>query len=159
MHNDLATLTAAARPVPIGGKVYLVRPLTIDDYGALQAWLDAQWPDPFDVVNDQVSRREYSPAQQRHMLSAALELATRPRPKLGSDDAEPLVSSPAGVAQVLYLTIRRDDPTFTLAAATALLKLMTPADFARIFKVSEADRVLPQPQGDDPKPTGTDPAA
>jgi hypothetical protein len=152
MRNDLASLTAAPRPLTIGGKTYQVRPLTIDDYGRLQAWLDAQWPDPFDAVNAEIARREYSPAQQKHLLTSALELATRPKPKIGSDEAEPVVSSAKGVAQILYLAIRRDDPSFTVADAEAILPAMTPADFAKIFRASEAEHVLGDP---DPKATGT----
>ena len=51
LYNDPASVTGKAwAPLTIEGKTHKVYPLTFDDLGELQAWVNAQIPDPFDAV-------------------------------------------------------------------------------------------------------------
>lgn len=162
--NDIATLTGqAARSIRVDGQAYDLHPLTLDDYGRLQAWVDRQFPDPFDVVSAQIergrlvvdadgneSRVPYPMAQQQYMLKLALEQASQGRRLIGTPEADTKVQATEGVQEMMFLSITKGRPAFTRAECKALFARLTVAQVAAIFSATNADMVL-----GDPKAPGT----
>ena len=160
--NDLATLGAKPKPLTVGGRTHLIHPLTVDDLGSLQSWVDTQFPDPFDVASNAIergrpgpegTRTPYTTAQQKHLYEVALERATRGTPKLGTPEADALLQSAAGVRELLFVAIRKGDPGFTRAAAEALFREMGVGDVARVFRQTNAADVATS----DPKAAASSP--
>lgn len=145
--SDIRAL--AGRPVRMtapDGEAHDLAPLTFEDYGDLQAWLDAQWPDPFALARGQMASGEFSLAQQQFLLRVALELAAKPKPKLGTEDADALVRSVEGQREVLYLSIRKAEPGFTRDDAARFHAKLAEGEQARAMALSEADRVAGDPK-------------
>jgi hypothetical protein len=150
---DLATLTNQPRPLTIAGRTYQVYPLTLADLGALQKWVDGQFPDPLDALRGKLDG--FSPEHQRFLLKDAAEAARKPKPQLGTPEADEMLERVDGLAELLYLGIRRGDAAFTREDAAALCGGLTPADVGAVFGAAFGAG----PEGVDPKapegpPTG-----
>jgi hypothetical protein len=132
--NDLANLTGQPQKLAVDGRTYLIRPLTLDDFGALQQWVNEQFPDPMAIA--QASLNGLSVEAQKFLIKEAFAAASRPKPKLGTPEADALTNSLDGLREMLFLMIRRDDPSFTREAAVALYGKITPADINTVFRVA-----------------------
>lgn len=146
--NDFATVAGSPRPLTVSGTTYYVHPLTFGDYGKLQAWLETQIPDPVAVAVRNCTA-DVPIALQKHMISEALAIASKPRIKLGTPEADVLLNSFCGVCETLIISIQKGDPTFSREAAERLFSSMTTADLAKTFTYSAVDMVM---SGGDPDP-------
>lgn len=146
--NNIATLTASPQVLRVDGKEYRVHPLTFADLGALQVWIDSQFPDPFEVVSKAIKSGNFNFAQQQFMLDKAIEKATRPRHLLGTPDADELLLSAEGYKKVLVLSIQKGDPSFTDKDADNLFTRMTQADIAKLESATNLDMVATDPKGE-----------
>jgi hypothetical protein len=154
--NDLATLTAQPTRLSIGGDTYLAYPLTIGEFGEMQAFVDRTFGDPFTLAQAQIATGKYTVAQQQFLLKTAMELSQRGKPLLGTPEADERVRSNEGVKYLIYLSIRKGRPDFTEAAAGALFDRMTPGDIEMLFRATDADKVLSDPKA--PMPDGAEPS-
>lgn len=149
---NLAALTAQPVPLTVRGRTYHVHPLTLNDLGQLQAWIDAQHPDPLAVAQANLSR--FNVAQQKHLLAIALELAAKPKPRLGTPEADAFLLSIDGIREVLFLTIAKGDPKFTRDEAAVLLQDITEQELQRALEASGAVGVVGDPKASTPTPDG-----
>lgn len=151
--NDVATLAGVKRtPLVIGGETYDVYPLTIEDYGELQNWLDTQYPDPLAIAAEEMRLGRFNHPQQQFLLRTAMELKAKARVKIGSPEASEQLQSVEGTTEALYLSIRRGRPSFTREEATALFNRLTLAELASVFAATNLNMVMPDP----PKAPGID---
>ena len=149
MQNDLATLNSQPKKLTVDGKSYEIHPLTLNDFAKLQRWVDDQQTDPIDLVMNRAD--QFTPAQHKFMLQTALELASKPKPKIGTEVADELVRSIEGTKELLYLTISKGDPTFSRETAEGVFAKLSMADIARLYRDTDAEKVLSDPKA----PTGT----
>ncbi|WP_422924504.1 hypothetical protein [Singulisphaera sp. PoT] len=165
--NDLSSLTGQAKRLTVGGEVFDLHPLTIDDFGKLQEWVDRQYPDPFDLVNKQISagrvtldddgkekREEYNVTQQQFLFRIAMEQSSNCKHLIGRPDADALLSTLEGVKQLLLLSIRKSRPDFTDEDADRLYRRMTIGDVARVYQATNADMVMGSERPKAPTPSG-----
>lgn len=158
--NDLATLTARPGELVAGDEAHPMAPLTLDDWGELQAWVDRQFPDPFDAVDAFLTRRAAAgrpvpPAQQQHLLTAAVEASGRPKRLVGTPEADEVLRSAEGMIETIFLGVRRAEPGFTRAAARAFYAKLSVVQLHKALMLAHADLILSAPP--DPFATGTGP--
>lgn len=134
--NDLATLNGKPRTLKVDGRDYLFYPLTLDDLGGLQAWVDAQTPDPFALAHGQINSGRFTIDQCKFLLKTAMEMAAKGAPKLGTDEADLLLQSAEGVKEVLFLSVRKGDPGFSRGDAAGLFRKVTQGDVAALFRAT-----------------------
>jgi len=164
--NDVASLTGCPHTVKLGGAPFQVYPLTIQDLGTLQAWVDGQFPDPFDTVNQEIERGRfalgddgkptrvpYSVAQQQYMLKCAMEQKEKGKHLIGTPEADSKLHTMEGVKQLLLVSIRKGDPTFSDAQADELYRKMSVGDVQQLVAITHLDMVTSDPK--DPTPSGT----
>lgn len=125
---------------------YPVHPLTLDDLGKLQGWVDAQFPDPFAVVGRAIGRGDYTVTQQQYLLDRAIHRATQPRHLIGTPEADRVLFSLEGHCELLKLAIRKgrelsDDE------ARELYMHLTVADLAALHATTGLDLVTHDPKG------------
>lgn len=144
--NDLKTLTAQPSPMTVDGETYLTHPLTIEDWGALQAWLDRQHPNPLELVKETIAKGGFNRAQEQYLLEKALEKASKPRTQLGSPEADQLLMSVPGWTQVLYLSIKKGRPGFTEQDAALLAAKLSFVDVAQMARNTTLDMVASDPK-------------
>lgn len=144
--NDLKTLTAAPSPVVIDGETYMVHPLDMKDWGAIEAWLNAQFGNPFEAVKDAIAMGGFTIAQQQYMMDKAIEKSMRPKCRIGSAEADAILTSMAGYAQVLYHCIRKGRPDFTEADAMELAAKLATVDMAQVGHASTMNMVVQDPK-------------
>jgi hypothetical protein len=147
--SNITSLTGSPRTVSLGGEPYQLFPLAIADLGELQAWLDTQLPDPLAVVRRHIDGGNVPMEQAKFLYAEALREASKTRLHLSSPESLPYLNSPAGVCQMLLLTIRKGRQNWTLADAQTLCGKLTPADVMRLQSITELDQVIP---GDIPHP-------
>jgi len=148
--NDLATLNAKPRSLLIDGQVYDVHPLTLDEFGDMQHWVDQQFPDPFALAQTAIDNGDYNVAQQQFLLKSALEIAARGKPQLGTPEADAKVYSFTGVKELLYLSIRKGRPEWTREEAETLYRKLGPGQIAGVFDATTASMVLSDPKAEAP---------
>ena len=153
------------RTIQVAGEKYQIHPLSIDDMMVdMQAWLDTQFPDPFDVVGRQIDagrivvdheghegREPYPMAVQQFMIRTALETSAKGRPRFGTPDADEMCQTAAGVAEMMFLSIRKGRPDFTRDQARDLYRELTLPQVTAVFAGTNADQVM-----SDPKEPGAD---
>lgn len=144
--DDIATLTAQPKTIAVDGKDYAVHPLTLGDFGALQAWVDRQFPDPIQAARRAIGAGGLNMAQQQCFIKESLLLASRPRHLLGTPVADELIRSVEGMKYTLYLSIRKGDPSFTEEDAEALFAKMDFLDLAGFGQSSNLDMVVGDPK-------------
>lgn len=148
--RNLAELTGQQKIIRVGGREYQAYPLTLDDQGELQAWIDQYSVDPFDVLAQQLAKRVWPQAVQEQMTKLAYEHAMRGKPLLGTVQAQALLASLEGRQMIFWLSIRKGDPSFSQDEAADLLRQL---DTEAQEKIRAAADIL----GDDsPKATGAD---
>lgn len=177
MSNSLADLTGQPMRLrvavrdeagdPTGETLeYRVHPLDFGDIGALQRWIDAQSPDPYESAWEAIARQDakgkpFNVAQQQFLLKNAAELAMRPANLIGTPEADRLLLSTEGLRQIILAGIRKGDPSFDGEAADRLVRSMTQADILRAYAASQMDLVISDPKAAPPaetpsrKPTGS----
>jgi hypothetical protein len=128
---DLATLTNQPRPLTVDDRTYQVYPLTLADLGALQKWVNEQFPDPLDALRGRLDG--FSPEHQKFLLKDAAEASRRPRPRIGTPEADELLTTADGLAECLYLAVRRGDGAFSREQAAAICARLAPADIGAVF--------------------------
>jgi hypothetical protein len=146
--DNLATLTGQPRTMTVDGQDYKVHPLDLGDFGALQAWVDDQFPNPFAEVKKAFALGGFNFEQQKYMLDLAMEKASKPRHLIGTPEADELLMSVEGYKRVLFLSIRKGDPSFTEADAEQLFAKMTFVDIAQLGQATDLDMVTSDPKGD-----------
>lgn len=151
--NNIAILTAQPQILRVDGVEYKVHPLTFEDLGKLQVWIDSQFPNPLDVASQAIKSGNFNFAQQQFIIEKALHAATRPKNLIGSIEADELLMSVEGYKQVLLLSIRKGDPSFDDAAAKNLFSKMTQADIARLEAITNLDMVATDPKDEPPSVT------
>ncbi len=169
--NDPSTLSARPLQLTVGAESFDLHPFTVDDWAGMQAWVDTQFPDPFDVVCRQIergrlvvaldgseSRAEYPLAQQQFLLKAALEQSVRGRRLVGTPEADDRVRSMEGILEMLKASIRKGRPDFSDDDARRLYKSMTIGHVARVFQATSAELVLSDPKAPTPSGGTTTPA-
>lgn len=150
--NSLSILTGQPRLMTIDGERYEIHPLNLGDFGQLQAWVDAQAVDPFDIANEEIDKRKYPVAQQKYLLEIAMNLRSRGTPQLGTPEADAKLYSHQGLKQILWHSVRKGRPDFTLAQAEALFNRLTVGDLTRMIQDTNVNMVADAPgDGDDEK--------
>ncbi len=147
--NDLAVLNGRPRRFEAGGEAHDIYPLSLADLGDLQAWVDAQLPDPWTIARKQLDSGEWTIEQQKLIMRCAMEESCKPRPKLGTPEADALVATFDGKVETLYLAIRKGEPHFTRAQAKAFLQKLSEAETNQAVSITDVELVS------DPKGTPT----
>jgi hypothetical protein len=148
--NDPATLTGQPKPVTAGDETRLIYPLDAEGIGRLQAWVDAQFPDPFEVVDRLFQTGRYNTAQQQFLMRTALELSVRGRRLIGTPEADALINSAAGTKYMLFLAISRGDPAFTEADAQRFYEKMSAVTVEAARLATDAPMVVGDPKAGTP---------
>lgn len=156
--KSLARLTGQPTTLEVDGERYDVHPLSFGDLGSLQAWIDGRRADPFATLAAQLGTGRFSVAQEKHMMALALEQATRPGPPLGTPEADAMLNTLEGYAEVLYLTIRKGRPGFTREDASRLLAALGEGRLGQVRRTTDLDLVS-DPKAPTPPGAGTTPAA
>lgn len=150
MNVSLAGLTAQPKPlrVRIHGeeRTYLIHPLTLHDLGQLQAWVDSQFPDPFELVREAIQRHPYTVVQQQYLMSQAIAAAGRPPRLMGSPEADQVLYTLPGQCELLKLSIRKGRPDFSDDEARELYMHLTIADLAKLHNQTGIDLVSSDPK-------------
>lgn len=146
--NDLATLNRVPKLFRFGGKDYAIHPLSFQEIGQLQAWVDQQFPDPIQVADEAIARGGYSVSQQQFLYRTAMELATKGRRLVGTSEADEKLQSFDGIMEILFHSIAKGDPTFTREDAQKIGRTLTPGDVQAIFAATNMDMVLSDPKAE-----------
>jgi len=144
--SSAATLTAQPRPLKVNGQAYELHPLTVDDVGRLQGWVDRQFPDPFEIVNAAIAKGSYTVPQQQFLLEKAIDRATRPRHLIGTPEADQLLQTLEGVKQILLTSIRKGKPDFSDDEAKQLYLHLGIGDIQAVFTATGVDTVMHDPK-------------
>lgn len=128
----------------VDGEEYLVHPLTLGEIESLQEWVDAQHRDPIGTVLPHLGKGLTMAAEQ-FMLGKAIEIASRPRARIGSVEASDLLQTSEGVKETLRVAIAKGRPGFSRADMDALWARLSPAHLAAAKATTGVDAVLHDP--------------
>jgi hypothetical protein len=162
MSNSIADLTS--QPVPLKVEIkddqgkgtgrfleYLIYPLRFSEHGALQRWIDAQFPDPHRVAFEAIRTAKemgagLGVAQEQYLMRLASDQAMKPKHLIGTPVADELLLSLEGIRRILLEGIRKGDPTFDDAKVDELLKHMDQADYLIAYRATQMDLVIADPK-------------
>ena len=146
--DDLTIAAATPRTVKIGGEEFRLHFLTHADIASLQAWINSQFRDPFEIASEQIAEHSgrWTVAQQQYLLAQAMKEAVIGPPKIGTPKASELLVSQEGQIEIFYLSVVKGDPSFTRERARDVVIDFNSAEQSAVFAASGADMVA-----DDPK--------
>jgi hypothetical protein len=145
--NDPGSLSGRPRTRLVAdGETFDVWPLSFDEIGELQAWVDAQHRDLLELASEQVGTGRFTMAQEQFLLRTALELAARPRALIGTPAADELLRSVEGTKRLLFVGIRKGRPDFTEEAAAALFGKLNPFELFAAFQATGLEAVMTDPK-------------
>ena len=132
---------------------YKIHPLGYADYGELQAWINDQYPCPFENARNAIQAaikagHPFNIEQEKYLLKNAAELALKPRHLVGTEEVDSLVQSKDGQAIILLTAIRKGKPDFTAEDADRLLKHMTHFDVAKAWIATQYDLMRNDPKAE-----------
>lgn len=149
MPNDLPTMNSQPKLVSCNGKTYKVYPLTFEDMGNVQLWIDEQQEKRTMGAMERAIARGTLPVEiQKFMARSSMDLLARNRILLGTPEAETFMQSLEGMVYLTWYSIQKGDKAFTIEEAEQIVKSEMGALFQEQVKVA-ADIVGP----DDPKST------
>ena len=102
MHGDMLT---------VGQASYRLAPLEFADLQELEAWVFTRLPDPIQIAKELA--RDLPPDLAKDILLEAYEDVKNGARKLGSPEANRLLSTPDGFREMLYLSGRKYQPNMT----------------------------------------------
>lgn len=88
--TSITALTGQPTRLDAGDESHEIHPLDGERLAKLQAWVDSKFPNPFDVVAEEVERRAYNMSQHQFLLKSALELQSKTRRLIGTPEADAL---------------------------------------------------------------------
>ena len=139
MDTSLSALAATPRPFLAAGKTYLLHPMRLQDFGAIEVWVQSQVPSPFQIVAAQLGKGLFTPAQERELLAIAVREARYPKIKLGSPEFDAIVATSAGLAKFVHLAIAQGDPKFTEEQAVTLVNSLGMAAIAELNEILDTE--------------------
>lgn len=120
--NDLSAHVAAPQPITLGGKAFLLSPLTIRDFKELEGYLRML---PIQEIKPQLDG--LTPDERKHLLDLAYERVRKIR--IGTADFDEASQTFNGICYMLWLCVRRRHPELTMDATADLIGQ---ADFEQI---------------------------
>lgn len=155
--SGITSLTRQPIPLKVDGieETYYIHPLTIDDFGALQAWVDAQFPDPFQVVDEAIKRGNYSLPQQQYLMKLAMDAATgQSKHPIGTPEADALLGGLEGFKQLLTISIRKGKPDFSNEEARNLYMHLSLGELQAVLTATEVGALMADPKPSSSTPNG-----
>jgi len=140
--DGLQMLAATDVAVMIGGESYRLARLRLIDYAEIERHLLASRPDPLALVLATLTGLEEG--LQRHLLERAYDDARR-GPRVAHADLLDWCDTHAGQVFRVWLSLRRNEPSFTLAETERLLARATPEEEAQLRRA--LDEVAGDPRG------------
>jgi hypothetical protein len=146
--NSITALTGQPAKLTAGDESHELYPLNGDRLAKLQKWVDEQFPNPFDVVAEEVERRTYNTAQHQFLLKTAIELQARGRKLIGTPEADALLMSSAGFTELLFVCIQPGEPEFTRDDARRFYHALNATRLAQVVSATNADMVVSDPKAE-----------
>jgi hypothetical protein len=155
--NSISALSGQPRPLSVGGQTYQLYPLTLEDLGQLQGWVDSHFPDPFATVQAAIANGNFNVTQQQFLLKLAVDASVRPRNLIGTPAADQLLQSVEGIKRLLVLSIRKGRPDFSDDDAAQLCQQLGLGDVQAAFAVTGVSAVMADPKEPrtTPRPSGS----
>lgn len=126
MSTRLADLFPQPKMLTLGGGKWLVSEYRLRDLAAMESWVAARLPDPFDLIE----ATEPGTPVRRKALRTAFDMVADGLPGIDSPAASAMLATPEGLAFCLWLSISKCHPDFTLMAAASLLDGMADTEWS-----------------------------
>ncbi len=119
--TNLPDMAGAAAEIELGGKSYLMRPLSINEFAQFERWVD-------DAPIRQAARNldGLSADLQMKMLQQAQEAASRAsqdNPEKRQNRISAQMTSMGGISYLIWLSLRQEQPELSLEAVSQMLTL------------------------------------
>lgn len=151
--HDIHAIDERPTPLTVGDTTYQLYDLSWHDLATLQAWVDSKYRDPRELVTEHLlGIGARLPIEvQKFMVREAIEMARRPKPLLGMAEASAQLLSVEGLQQIVLLSIRKGDPTFSDADAEALFRKLTFDHAAEVVERTGILSIKDRGEADGPK--------
>lgn len=140
--NSITSLIPRARAVYVDrlGTSVLVGEFTLNDLADLQEALDLVWKDPLAEAEAEIAKldatQEGHEAACKQILAGAYEAAEAGPPVYGEASAREYFETREGRALLLWVALRRHNPKIDVEQAAAISLLVTPSEFAQIWRIA-----------------------
>lgn len=129
MGSRLTDILARPRPLPLGGRSWLVGELTLGDLATLQADLDARTPDPLGDVRGRLAGME---AEERRVALVAAYAAAEQGPPAWTGPQDDI-----GGLEFLRVALSRHNPGLTAADVERAFAEATSEEFLAILRACQ----------------------
>lgn len=144
---DLAGMAGSGSTIQLGNRTLIIRPLSMGDYGLIRNWLKERLPRPYQVlaqaILDLQKIREAQPEVyqklETDLMLAAHEDAKGDVITANEKAVEQAMGSADGIALMIWLSVRKDQPDATLEWVTACIGSMSLVDLKRKLDTINVD--------------------
>lgn len=137
---DLSVATNQPEAVTLGGETHLARPLTMKEWGKLQAWIKRELPSPVKRALDGLQQAKDDAVQydldvMQHVLDHAQQQALAWPPRIGSAAWFDLLNHiEGGVGQYVFTVLSLCNPALTAQEAEQLAKRASDTELAELTR-------------------------
>ena len=119
--TNLPDMAGAAAEIELGGKTYLMRPLSIDEFAQFERWVD-------DAPIRRAARNldGLAPELQTQLLEyaqAEASTASQDNPEKRQGRITAQMTSMSGICYLIWLSLRREQPELDLQTVSQMLSL------------------------------------
>lgn len=151
----LDQLTAAPREVTLAGEAFRVAPLTMREWGVMQAWIKDHGPSPLRACTSEKLAGLEDDQRREMMRLALLEEVRWPPPVFSTMWIAVLLGSPEADGPFVHAVLRKCHPDLTLERAHQLAERMSVPEFQKLIHLAKGeDPPLPKSEG----PSGSRPS-
>ncbi len=104
--DRITKIIPVARPVSLGGVNFRVWEFTLRDLATLQSYLDDEWTDPLDAIEERLCDPSLTDAERDDLLFPAHELAEQGPPIDGTAEGMARYATNEGVIAFLMIALR-----------------------------------------------------
>jgi hypothetical protein len=149
---SLADVLGAVETLPFGAMTVPIKPLSLRDFGDLEAWINTtQLPDPLAVVRRHIDAGGVPAEQCKYLYAEALKTASQRRIRLGTPEAQEYLYAFPAMAWMLRRAAARVNPLFTDEDAWTAVNQAASGELARLLEVVQLPMMLMLDTASDPK--------
>lgn len=133
--DGLSRAVGSGLPWTVGDVTYMLRPITLDDYGTIENILLEARKSPIQLAKESLSG--LSADLQKALLADALKMEVTRKNYVSSTEIAEFIDSKPGVIYIIWLMLRREQPGMTRERVAELINKLNEDKMQKLIELRD----------------------